>query len=492
VPKLVVTDNPLNTWSFGDGAELVDAQDYLTGERFVSMRRARVFNLCRSYAYQSVGYYVSLLAEARGQKPIPSVSTMQDLRLAPVVRVVGRELGDLIERTLSGVADSPFVLDVCFGRSMDSRHHRLARALYNHFPAPLLRARFMRDDEEWKLEQVRPIAVSEILPQTRAILEAEATRYFERPDASKKPEVEYRYDMAVLVDPDEADAPSDEAALQKFAKAAGKMGIEARFVEREDFGRLAEFDALFIRATTRVNHHTYRFSRRAESEGLVVIDAPESILRCTNKVYLAELLRRQGIPIPRTLVVGEGTDPNRIVRELGFPCVLKRPDSSFSAGVVKAADPAELAAHLDAFFEESELIVAQEFVPSRFDWRIGVLERRPLFACRYHMVEGHWQIQKSGRSGWRRYGKAEGVPLESVPRAVLEAGLGSASLIGDGLYGVDVKEVDGRVMVMEVNDNPSIESEIEDAHCPHIYEAIMRYFFDRLEERGRNREAGSP
>ena len=487
VPKLIVTDNPA-TWRLGEGVEVVAAQEYLTNERFVSLRRTRVFNLCRSYAYQSVGYYVSLLAEARGQKPIPSVSTMQDLRLAPVVRVVSEELEDLIGRALSGVQSASFVLEVYFGRSVDSRYGRLARALYNHFPAPLLRARFARGDE-WELERVRPIAVSEIPPEHRAFLEAEANRYFERSHEPRKTDVEYRYDLAILVDPGETDAPSDDVALQKFVRAAARLGIEATMIEREDFGRLAEFDALFIRETTRVNHHTYRFSRRAESEGLVVVDSPESILRCTNKVYLAELLRRHGVPIPRTLVVGEGTDPNRIVTELGFPCVLKRPDSSFSTGVVKAGSAGELAKHLGAFFRDSELIVAQEFVPSSFDWRVGVLERRPLYACRYHMVEGHWQIQKSGKAGWRRYGKAESVPLDAVPEKVMKASLASASLIGDGLYGVDVKEIGGRVMVMEVNDNPSIESGIEDGGREDLYQAIMRYFLDRLEERGRGRDS---
>src|SRR5690606_1333369 len=126
-----------------------------------------------------------------------------------------------------------------------------------------------------------------------------------------------------------------------------------------------------------------RFSRRAESEGLVVLDSPESILRCTNKVYLTELLARNGVPIPKTLVVDD-EHTERIASQLGFPCVLKRPDSSFSAGVVKAENRDDLRRHLDAFFEDSELIVAQEFVPSSFDWRIGVLDRKPLYACRYH------------------------------------------------------------------------------------------------------------
>ncbi len=74
-------------------------------------------------------------------------------------------------------------------------------------------------------------------------------------------------------------------------------------ITKDEYGRIAEFDALFIRETTAVNHHTYRFSRRALAEGLVVIDDPESIIRCTNKVYLAELFARNRIPHPRTVVV---------------------------------------------------------------------------------------------------------------------------------------------------------------------------------------------
>jgi broad-specificity NMP kinase len=38
----------------------------------------------------------------------------------------------------------------------------------------------------------------------------------------------------------------------------------------------------------------------------------------------------------------------------------------------------------------------------------------------------------------------------------------AAGLIGNGLYGVDLKQIGNRVVVIEVNDNPSIESGVED------------------------------
>jgi glutathione synthase/RimK-type ligase-like ATP-grasp enzyme len=486
---LIVTDNP-GFWRLDANVEVVPARDYLTGDRFVSMRRTKVFNLCRSYGYQSLGYYVSLLAEARGHKPIPSITTIQDLRLTPVVRAVTRDMEDLIQKALAEVPFSGFSLDVYFGRSVDPRYNRLTRALYNSFPAPFLRARFDRTDD-WQLQGVRPVATNEIPEDHKAFVLGEAARYFSRPSTPSRDGVEARFDLAILTNDEEVDAPSDDTAIQKFIRAAAAVGLEAELISRDDFGRLAEFDALFIRETTRVNHHTYRFSRRAEAEGLIVMDSPESILKCSNKVYLAELLTRHGLPTPKTVVVDRDR-ASRIADQIGFPCVLKKPDSSFSAGVVKAANTDELGRHLKAFFEESELIVAQEFVPSSFDWRVGVLDRRVLYACRYHMVEGHWQIQKAGRSGWRRYGKAEAVPLDEVPARVLDAGLGSASLIGDGLYGVDIKQIGDRVMVMEVNDNPSIESGVEDVVTGDaIYAAVMRYFLDRLEGRGRAAEATS-
>lgn len=46
-----------------------------------------------------------------------------------------------------------------------------------------------------------------------------------------------------------------------------------------------------------------RFARRAALDGQVVIDDPESILRCTNKVFLAELLERHRIGTPKTMIV---------------------------------------------------------------------------------------------------------------------------------------------------------------------------------------------
>ncbi len=463
--------------------QVVAAQDYLMDAQYGALRGAKVFNLCRTYGYQTTGYYVSLLAAARGHKPLPSIATLQDLRQAPLVRVVSQELDELIQQNLHALRSDRFTLSIYFGRNLAKRYDRLSRALFNQFPAPLLRAEF-RHQGRWRLERLRPIATGDIPASHHGFVVDQAQQYFKRPP-SKKGGRAYRYDLAILVNPDEENAPSNEGALKRFAKAARAKGLRTTFIGKEDYGRIGEFDALFIRETTQVNHHTYRFSRRAAAEGLVVIDDPESILRCTNKVYLAELFNRHRIPNPKTLIVDDPED-DRVARELGFPCVIKQPDSSFSRGVTKAKDEREMRQQLKAVLDESELAVVQAFVPSDFDWRIGVLAGQPLYACKYFMARGSWTIQTTDSQGRNRYGLTQTMPLEEAPPRVVKLATQCARLIGDGFYGVDIKEVKDRFLVMEVNDNPSVEWGVEDEVLGQgLYEAVMQTFLDRLEARGK-------
>jgi glutathione synthase/RimK-type ligase-like ATP-grasp enzyme len=215
----------------------------------------------------------------------------------------------------------------------------------------------------------------------------------------------------------------------------------------------------------------------------VVIDDPESILKCNNKVYLAELLGRHRLPVPKTLLVHRDNIAE-IVPAIGLPCVLKRPDSSFSIGVQKAETEEELHAKVKCLLEKSDLIVAQEWLPTRFDWRVGVLDRRVLFVCRYYMAPNHWQIILHGESKDDYLeGPTVAYSLGEVPGAVVRLGLKAANLIGDGFYGVDIKQLDGRCVVVEINDNPNVDAGNEDGMLKDaLYQEVMGVFLRRIEE----------
>lgn len=483
---IIVVENP-SRWPLQlVGAELVSARDYLVGETWPGRRQLRVYNLCRTYSYQTAGYYVSLLAAARGHRAFPTVETLQDVRLKSVIRLVSEQLEERIQRSLLPLKSPRFELSIYFGRNLAKRYDALARAIYDQFPMPLLRASFEKRGKVWILTAVRPVATNDIPDNHRPFVIAQAEAHFGRRSRSAPARPTFRYDMAILADSDAVDSPSDPKALRRFIKAARELSIDARLIGLDDAADIGEFDALFIRETTSVNHPTYRLSRRAAAEGLVVIDDPISILRCTNKVFLAELFGRNNIPHPVT-VVAHADNVDSIPDTVGLPCVLKKPDSSFSQGVVRVDTIAEFEQQMRGFLKESDLVVAQMYMPSDFDWRIGVLGDKPLFACRYHMARGHWQIVATGSSGQRRYGRVEAIPLDQAPAEAIHVATMAARLIGDGFYGVDIKETDGEFFVIEINDNPNVDAGCEDAAIGNLlYTTVMDWFRHKLDLRGPN------
>lgn len=115
MPILVVVNKPKDWPLHVPDVEVVSARSYLTDPRFSQARGVKVFNLCRSYRYQSLGYYVSLLAGARGHKTFPSIATVQDMKTVSIARLLSDDLEEVIEESLKPVQSDSFTLSVYFG-----------------------------------------------------------------------------------------------------------------------------------------------------------------------------------------------------------------------------------------------------------------------------------------------------------------------------------------------------------------------------------------
>jgi len=485
--KLLLVVPNLKNWPLDiPNVEVISARKYITEPVFSRMTGVRVFNVSRLYRYQEIGYYVSLLAEARGHRPVPGITTIRDLHTPAMVRLANVELNGLIQKRLRSIKGDRFTLSIYFGKNTAQRYDDLCRELFNRFHCLFLRAEFVRgSDNTWNLQNINPIGMTDVPQNHYSFILKTAKSYFTAKGYRRRTRQPFRYSMAILHRPDAENSPSDYRALEKFTKAGRKIGIEADLITREDFGHLAEYDALFIRETTSVNDHTFRFARYAEADGLVVIDDPQSIIKCANKVYLAEMLAHQRVPTPHTMIVHRD-NVDLIVHEIGLPCILKQPDGSFSSGVKKAEISEDLETYALAMLERSELIIAQEFLPTEFDWRVGILDRQALYVCRYYMAPRHWQIINSEQKGSRREGKVETIPVEQAPPLLVKTALRATNSIGDGLYGVDLKQVGTRFYVMEVNDNPNIDSGVEDGILKDaLYDRIMEVFLARIESRKR-------
>lgn len=481
ISNIIIVRNPKSWYLEIEGVKVVSSRSYITDPEFQSLKNVRIFNLSNSYQYQKMGYYVSLLASARDHRVIPNVTTLRDFSSLSLIRSLTGYIDESIQKSLASVTGNKISLFIYFGQSVNPKFRLLSQKLYHLFEAPLMQIDFVKTDK-WMIQKVSPLSMKKVNPEHMEKVQEFARNYFSKKRFSRPRFKNYKYDLAILVNPDEKNPPSCPDALQNFKKAAERNGFYVEFISRDDLSQLSEFDALFIRETTSVNNHTYQFSRTAYAEGLVVIDDPWSILRCSNKIFQNERLKQNKIKTPATLILSKTNYKNDYPVDLKFPLVLKQPDSAFSLGVEKVDDREQLNHSLKRLFRLSDLVVVQEFIPSEYDWRIGILDQSPLFACKYFMAKDHWQIYNWASGNQQNWGKSETVPVESVPAQVIKTALKAASLIGDGLYGVDLKMIDGEVYVIEINDNPNIDEGIEDYILKdELYNRIMRSILNRIE-----------
>lgn len=503
---------------------LVTADDFLAGVEEDTRREATVINLCRSWRYLSKGYYVSLLADARGQTVLPTVDTVEGVlnphavfralqeagvktidveqmsgrrrslpetivvtddaprrrRIdAPLVRHV---VNDAVSYRLADDAEMAEAV-VFLGECSDKRFARLAAQVYRVWPMPLLLIRLLREEDAWKVIQLVPLKLHKLSDAQRA----ELVGALDRPASKLLPRREPEDDrptlsVGVLYDENDRHRPSTPETIDRLVKIGNKKGVHVHRIEPSELARLGDYDALFIRVLTGLELPAFRFALRAEALGMPVMDETRSIIRCSNKVYLYELLSRAGLRQPPTMIATRQTRYEDLAAALRLPFIVKLPDGSFSSAVFKVKGREDYEHRAADLFKESPLLICQAYTPTDFDWRVTTLDGKPLFVCKYHMATGHWQIREVGPRG-ARYGRVEAVPRDQAPREVVKLACKAARLIGEGLHGVDLKETPQGPVVIEVNDNPNIDVGYDDAADGDvIYEELLDAFVRRIEE----------
>lgn len=476
------------------GVPVIDFNQYLSDYPKKGEPKTRVINLCVTDLYLSRGYYCSLLAEARQHRVLPSVNAINDLIIRSDDAHLDSHKLTLPQHLCTNLSDEKVTSTnllgesvlAYFGHTDKPFFQRIAKYVFERFPVPILSLSVTVQHNVTSVN-VQLVSIMTLNAQQQSTLFSKLQQFIATNWRKTPPKKRARWDMAILHNPNEKTPPSDSKALKNFVKAAEKVGIHAELITPKQLSLITQYDALFIRETTSIDHHTYHVARKAEQEGLVVIDDATSILRCCNKVFLHDAFTYNKVPAPKSAFVSSNDETSRakLIAQFGFPMVLKLPESSFSIGVFKVDDEAQLSDKLDHMLSQSALVLIQEFIYTEYDWRIGVLNGRAIYACRYYMARDHWQIYN--HSSKKHFtGAYETLPTFEVPKAVLDAAIKACSIVGRGLYGVDVKQSNNQVYVIEVNDNPSLESKVEDLYLgKELYMIIMQEFANRLEARGR-------
>lgn len=483
---IIVVDKPTKIIRPHADIRVMTATDYIVHEavdKTTPRNKFKIINLCNNYDYLSKGYYCSLLAEARGQKSIPAARDIINLHWKRLYQETLHELNALLEKTfkesLKDEVTKTFL--IYFGRIETPELQHLAQRIFDIFRFPIIGLE-LKFTHSWTISKIEAWSLDDVPMEKIGAFNDALTRFTGTAWSRRFIRTKEKYWLAILHDPKEGLPPSNVGALKKFVSIGRKMNCFVDMIDKTDLPILLEYDALFIRETTAIEHHTFRFAHKAEKEGIPVIDDMNSIIRCCNKVFLNELLSGHQVPMPKTVVLDKRRGKVPEV-DLEYPFVMKIPDGSFSRGIYKVSTPAEYVQIAKQLFTKSEIILAQEFVASEYDWRIGVLGGEPLFASQYFMAKNHWQIYRHNANGHVTNGAHKTLPLNKVPADVLKTALRATNLIGKGLYGVDLKLTDKGIYVIEVNDNPNIDAGVEDQILgDKMYQRVLSHFITMIEE----------
>ncbi|MDN5865305.1 MAG: RimK-like ATPgrasp N-terminal domain-containing protein, partial [Gammaproteobacteria bacterium] len=194
---LIVTELPEHACAAWPALPRLSPDDYLTQRERVDARGQLVVNLAPSYRYLSAGYYCSLLAEARSQRVIPSVRTIEDLSRKTLY---GLAIQNLPAPAAGSSHDPPdthrLVLHSYFGFSSRPEFDELCRRLFERFPAPILRIE-LRNGGNWHVGRLALVPRARLPESEREVFAQAFQRFVGRRwrRRTRRPN-RYRYDLA--------------------------------------------------------------------------------------------------------------------------------------------------------------------------------------------------------------------------------------------------------------------------------------------------------
>ena len=107
-------------------------------------------------------------------------------------------------------------------------------------------------------------------------------------------------------------------ALMRLGQVAQRLGHRVDVLFRADMYKMPQYNTLLIRTRTDPLNSSYVASRLAQHRGLRVIDDPDSIIICCDKVNMYRYLMRRHVPLPEAVFLGEadlspqiGAQPSR-------------------------------------------------------------------------------------------------------------------------------------------------------------------------------------
>lgn len=258
-----------------------------------------------------------------------------------------------------------------------------------------------------------------------------------------------------------------------LAAAGGRIGLEAAVVTPTDAERRASpgdlvLSYLDVRPKLDGVEPGLGKLRALRARGVALLNGPETVRACHDKLVTALRLGRAGLPHPETAYLSAASSTHDVSR-LRFPLVLKPRFGSRGEHVSACEDQAELGRLLARLRQHSwfraQGVLLQELVPpAGHDLRILVAGGRPVGAVRRVAAPGEWRTNVA-LGATRR-------PVLPQPHAC-ELAVAAAAATGAELAGVDlIPRPDGSLAVLEVNAAPEFTA-VYSLDGLDVFEAVM-------------------
>lgn len=201
-------------------------------------------------------------------------------------------------------------------------------------------------------------------------------------------------------------------------------------------------------------------AERLEKSGVRLFNSKRAVLLCDNKILMYQALNEKGIKTPRTFIAPktfEGLNYSDrsfldgVIKEIGFPVVVKEAYGSFGEQVYLAHDLIELNKIIDNIGYKDFLL--QEFIASSRgrDVRINVVGNKAIVSMlRENKNDFRSNISNGGTGS-----------IYQPDKEYLALAVKAAQALGLDFAGVDVMFGEDGPIICEVNSNPQFKSTLD-------------------------------
>ncbi|RSN71045.1 lysine biosynthesis protein LysX [Actinomadura sp. WAC 06369] len=216
-----------------------------------------------------------------------------------------------------------------------------------------------------------------------------------------------------------------------------------------------------------------------EARGVATVNTSDTITACGDKLRTTLLLRRAGVPVPRTAVALAPEAGADAAERLGFPVVIKPLAGSWGrlVAAVHDRDQAETVLEHRAALPtpQQHIVYLQELVdkPNR-DIRV-IVAGDEVVGATYRYADG-WRTNAARG--------ARSVPCPLTPD-LTEPARAAARAVGGGVLGVDLVEGPAGPLVLEVNHTVEFHG-FQEAHgdAVDVADAIVAHLLDAASRAG--------